>query len=94
MPTVHIRLIGTDDDARTLINAIHALYGVEHIEEIDDIVPPVDDSSSAGLSDDVGPGQHDIEVAAPRERVARHVRNIAELVGEDLGVPVEIVDDF
>ncbi len=94
MPTVRIRLTGSDEDARTLMNAIHALYGVEHVEEIDDYVPHDDDSSSAGLSDDVGPGQHDIEVAAPRERIARHVRNIAELVGEDLGVPIEIVDEF
>jgi hypothetical protein len=94
MPTVRIRLTGTDDDARTLINAIHALYGVEHIEEIDDIVPSVDDSRSVGLSEETSAGQHDIEVAAPRQRTARHVRNIADLVGEDLGVPIEIVDDF
>lgn len=96
MPTVRIRITGTADDARALITAIHALDGVDHVEEVDDLMSHMDDddSSSAGLSDDVGPGVHDIEVDTPHERASRHVRNIADLVGDDLGVPIEIVDEF
>jgi hypothetical protein len=96
MTTVRLRLTGSADDARTLMTAIHALDGVEHVEEVDDLMPHLDDddSSSAGLVDDIGPGLHDIEVEAPHERAARHVRNIAELVSADLGVPIEIVSEF
>ena len=96
MPTVRLRLTGTADDARTLMTAIHAIDGVDHVEEVDDLMPRLDDddSSSAGLTDDIGPGLHDIEVDAPHERAAKHIRNLAEIVGEDLGVPIEIVDEF
>ncbi len=96
MTTVRIRLTGSADDVRTLITAIHALDGVEHVEEVDDLMPHLDDedSSSAGLIEDIGPGVHDIEVEAPHERAARHVRNIADIVSSDLGVPIEIVDEF
>ena len=96
MATVRLRLTGSADDARTLMTAIHALDGVEHVEEVDDLMPHLDDedSSSAGLADGRGPGLHDIEVEAPHERAARHVRNIAHIVATDLGVPIEIVDEF
>jgi hypothetical protein len=95
MPTIRIRLTGSADDASTLINAIHAVDGIDRIEEIDDLMPHLDDddSSSAGLPDDIGPGVHDIEIEAPHERAARHVRNIADGVAEELGVPIEIVDE-
>lgn len=96
MPTVRIRVTGSADDARALITAIHALDGIDHVEEVADLGAQYDgdDSSSAGLTDDVGPGMHDIEVDTPHERAARHVRNIADIVGEDLGIPIEIVDEF
>ena len=96
MPTVRIRLTGSADDARTLMTAIHAIDGVDHVEEVDDMMPHLDDddSSSAGLSDDIGPGLHDIEVDAPHERAAKHIRNLADIIGDDLGVPIEIVDEF
>ena len=96
MPTIHIRLTGSEDDARTLMTAIHAMDGIDHVEEIDDLMPYADeyDSSSAGLSDVLGPGMHEIEVEAPHERAARHVRNIADLIGENLGIPIEVVDEF
>ena len=96
MPTVRIRLTGSADDARALITAIHAIDGIDHVEEVDDLMSHLDDedSSSAGLTDDMGPGLHDIEIEAPHERAARHIRNVADLVGEDLGIPIEIVDEF
>lgn len=92
--TIRLRLTGTSDDAHALISAIHAIDGVEHIEEVDDPIMHGDDSSSAGLADDVGPGLHDIEVEAPNERFAARVRDIADVVAEDRGVPIEFVDEF
>ena len=96
MATIRLRLTGTDDDANELMTAIHALDDVEHVEEIGDLMPysEQEDSSSSGLPDDEGPGMHEIEVEAPDDDTAEHVRNIAGLIGEKLGVPVEIVDEF
>ncbi|WP_440222885.1 hypothetical protein ACQQ2N_17680 [Dokdonella sp. MW10] len=95
MPTVHLRLTGSDDAARTMINLIGSIEGIEHVEEVDDLMPHMDDddSSSAGLPDDVGPGFHAIEVEAPNDYTARRVRDAAEALAEDLGVALEIIDD-
>lgn len=94
--TVRIRLTGSADDARELMTAIHSVDGVERVEEVDDLMARLDDedSSSAGLTDDVGPGLHDIEIEAPHERAAKHVLNIADAIALDLGVPIEIVEEF
>jgi hypothetical protein len=96
MSTIRIRLTGSEDDANTMITAIHALDGVEHVEEVDDLMPHMDDedSSSAGLPDDIGPGVHDIEVEAPHERAAHRVKAIAEETAMRLGLPIEFVEEF
>ncbi|ANB16457.1 hypothetical protein [Dokdonella koreensis] len=95
MPTLHLRLTGGDDDARTLINLLTSLDGIEHVEEVDDLMPHMDDedSSSAGLTDDIGPGFHAIEVEAPNDTTARRAREAAEALARDLGVALEIVDE-
>ncbi|MCR6702886.1 MAG: hypothetical protein NVV68_17850 [Dokdonella sp.] len=95
MPTVYLRLTGSDDDARTLINLISSLDGIEHVEETDDLMPHMDDedSSSAGLTDDIGPGFHAIEVLAPNDNTARRVRETAEALARELGAALEIVDE-
>lgn len=96
MPTIRLRLTGTDNDASDLMTAIHALDEIEHVEEVGDLMPysEQEDSSSSGLTDDEGPGLHEIEVEAPDDDVAERVRNIADLISEKLGVPIEIVDEF
>ena len=96
MPTVHLRLTGSDDDARTLINTISSLEGVDSAEEIADLMPHMDDddSSSAGLPDDMGPGFHAIEVETSNETVAHRVRELAEAVARDAGAALEIVDEL
>jgi hypothetical protein len=95
MPTVHLRLTASDDVARSLINLLGSLDGIEHVEEIDDLMPHMDDddSSSAGSPEDIGPGFHSIEVEAPNETTARRVRELAEAHARDNGVALEIVDD-
>lgn len=95
MPTVYLRLTGSDDAARALINLISSLEGIEHVEETDDLMPHMDDedSSSAGLTDDIGPGFHAIEVLAPNDSTARRVRETAEALARELGAALEIVDE-
>lgn len=96
MPTVHLRLTGSADDARTLINTISSLEGVDSVEEISDLMPHMDDddSSSAGLPDDMGPGFHAIEVETSNDTVSHRVRELAEAVACDAGAALEIVDEL
>lgn len=95
MPLMRIRLTGSEDDVRAISNLLQSLDGIEHVEEIDDLMPHMDDadSSSAGLSDVVGPDAHQIEVDAPNEATARKVREAVEALAFDLDVVAEFVDD-
>ena len=94
MPMLRIRLTGSDDTARAVINLLSSVDGIEHVEEIDDLMPHMDDadSSSAGLSDDDGPGVHEVEILAPNEATARKVREAAEALAFDLDAAVEFED--
>lgn len=96
MPTVHLRLTGGDDVARLLIDEISGLEGVDSAEEIADLMPHMDDSdsSSAGLTDDISPGYHAIEVEVSNDTVARRVRELARGLSEQRGSVLEIVDDM
>jgi hypothetical protein len=91
MPTLRIRLTGSEDDARAMINLLQSLDGIEHVEEVADLMPHMDDadSSSAGLSDTAGPNAHEIEIIAPNESSARKVREAVEALAFDLDVLVE-----
>jgi hypothetical protein len=91
MPTLRIRLTGSEDDARAMINLLQSLEGIEHVEEVADLMPHMDDtdSSSAGLSDVAGPNAHELEIIAPNEASARKVREAVEALAFDLDVLVE-----
>ena len=91
MPRVRLRITGSDDDARAIMNLLQSLDGIEHVEEIADMMPRMDDadSSSAGLSDVEGPDAHEIEIEAPNEATARKVREAAEALAFDLDAAVE-----
>ena len=95
MPMMRIRLTGSEDDVRGISNLLQSLYGIEHVEEIDDLMPHMDDadSSSAGLSDVEGPDVHQIEVDAPNDATARKVREAVEALAFDLDVVAEFIDD-
>jgi hypothetical protein len=93
MLTVRLRVIGSEADAASLITVLHGLEGIEHVEQIADLAPYMDDdSSSAGLSDDVG--MHSIEVDVPDRILAERVRRVAGNAAEWLGTSVEYVDEF
>lgn len=91
MPMLRMRVTGNQDQTRAIINLLQSLEGIEHVEEIQDLMPHMDDddSSSAGLVDDQGPGFHVIEVDAPNDSTARKVREAAEALAFDLDVMVE-----
>jgi hypothetical protein len=91
MPTLRMRLTGSEDDTRAVINLLQSLEGIEHVEEVSDLMPRMDDadSGSAGLSDVAGPDAHELEVEAPNEATARKVRDAVEALSFDLDVLVE-----
>lgn len=91
MAMMRMRVTGNDDQTRAIINLLQSLEGIEHVEEIQDLMPHMDDddSSSAGLTDDQGPGFHVIEIDAPNDSTARKVREAAEALAFDLDAMVE-----
>ncbi len=91
MSTLRIRLTGSDDDARAVINLLQSLDGIEHVEEVADMMTHMDDadSSSAGLPDDMGPGTHEIEIEAGNPSTERKVREAIEALAFDLDALVE-----
>jgi len=95
MPTLRMRLTGSEDDTRAMINLLQSLDGIEHVEEIADLMPHMDDadSSSAGLSDIAGPDAHEIEINAPNESTARRVREAVEALAFDLDALVEFEEE-
>lgn len=95
MPMLRLRLTGSNDDARAMINLLQSLEGIEHVEEVADLMPHMDDadSSSAGLSDVEGPNMHAIEVEAPNDATALKVREAVEALAFDLDAVVEFDHD-
>ena len=95
MPMMRIRLTGSEDDVRAITNLLQSLDGIEHVEEIDDLMPHMDDadSSSAGLSDVEGPDTHELEIEAPNAATAQRVRQTVEALAFDLDVVAEFEED-
>src|SRR3546814_19226210 len=92
MALLRIRLTGSDDAVRAVINLLQSLDGIEHAEEIGDLMTHMDDadSSSAGLSDVEGAQMHEIEIGVPNESTGRKVRDAGEAMAFDLEALVEV----
>ena len=95
MPQLRIRITGSDDDLRAVADLLQSLEGIEHVEEVADLMPRMDDedSSSAGLSDDIGPGIHELEVEVGNESTAQKVRDAVQELALELDVFVEYETD-
>lgn len=95
MPLLRLRVTGSEDAARAIGNLLTSIEGIEHVEEVADLMPHMDDpdSSSAGLPDDMGPGLQMIEVDAPNLSTANKVREAVEALAFDLDVLVEFESD-
>lgn len=95
MPKIRIRITGSEDASRAIRDLLTSLPRIEHVEEISDLMPHMDDpdSSSAGLAEDSGPGIHLIEVEAPDDEAALRVRESVEALAFKLEVLAEFVTD-
>ena len=95
MAMLRIILTSSDDTARAVINLLQSVEGIEHVEEVADLMPSLDDadSSSAGLSDVAGPQMHAIEIEVPNESTGRKVREAVEALAFDLDALVEFEED-
>jgi hypothetical protein len=89
---LRLQVTGSDDVADELINQLAAISGVDHVEEVGDLMPhgDNDDSSSAGLPDDASPGFHQIEVHVPNELAQERVREVVEALARERGAVIEI----
>ena len=95
MAMLRLRITGTEDDARAISDLLLGLDGIEHVEETDDLMPHMDDddSSSAGLSDDIGPGIHELEVEVGNTATADKARRAVELLARERGLIIEYEQD-
>jgi hypothetical protein len=95
MPTLRLRVTGDDASTLQLTDALESIEGIEHIEEIEDLMPhgDDDDSSSAGLSDDMASSYAVIEVEAPNDEGVRRVREVAERVAFVTGAVIEVLNE-
>jgi len=95
MPMLRVRVTGSEGDARAIGNLLTSIDGIEHVEEVADLMSHMDDSdsSSAGLSDIGGPHAHEIEIDAPTLATANKVREAVEALAFDLDVLVEFESD-
>lgn len=97
MPTVRFRITASEDDTQDVIHHVENVdEEIERAEEVNEVLPQSGwgDGSSAGLSDEYGPGLHCVEVEAPNEEVAERVRVAAEERAYRLGAVIEFVDRF
>ncbi len=95
MPNLDLRLTAGDDVASAMINLIGSIEGIESVEEIADLMPHMDDpdSSSAGLSDNMGPGTHLLRIVAGNDTGIRRALEAAEASAHDQGAALEVVDN-
>lgn len=95
MAILRMQLTANDDDASALINQIQSLQGVESAEDVDYLMFHMDDpdSSSAGSSDDSGPGTHLIKVIAGNNNVIQRALELAEAAARDMGAALEVVSN-
>jgi len=95
MSQLRMQLTASADHTMQLISRISSLRGVESVEEIADLMPHMDDSdsSSDGLTDDIGPGTHLVLVQTGNAHDVRHALDCAESCARELGIVLEVVDD-
>lgn len=95
MAMVRFRLFGSRADTDTIISALHGIDEIEHVEEVDDLVPHMrEDSSSSELGSDSEGKLYCVEVDCPTDEVADVVRENARAVAQRLGTNVEFVSEF
>lgn len=96
MPHLRLRITGSEDAARAISNLLTSIEGIEHVEQVDDLMPHMDDpdSSSAGLSDNTQGAQvTELEVEVGNAATANRVREVVQELALQLDVLVEYEHD-
>ena len=80
------------DETNAVISELAALEGIDSVEEVADLMPHMDDpdSSSAGLSDDIGPGTHLVLVRAANQAGAGRALEAAKNLARRQGIALEV----
>lgn len=95
MRTIRFRLDGKSDRIQDMRALLREIDGVDRVEEVADEGEHLrDDSSSAGLSDDIGSDFHDIEVHAMSAAAAERVHDRVVAAARELGLVAEFLDRF
>lgn len=95
MPNLDLRLTASEDVAAAMIKLIGSMAGIESVEEMADLMPHMDDpdSSSAGLTENIGPGTHLLRIVAGDDLGTRRALEAAEAAARDHGAALEVVDN-
>ncbi len=95
MTMIRFRVIGSREDADTVITGLHGMNGIERVEEIDDLMPELrDDSSSRQPAGPNPPHTYCIEVEVATDSRADDVRGSAEVLARACDAGIEFLDEF
>lgn len=95
MPLVRFRLTGSRADADAVIALLHGIDGVEHVEEVDDLISGIrEDSSDSESVSDSEARLYAMEIDAPSQRVADTVREYADVIARERDAGIEFTDNF
>ncbi|QIK81383.1 hypothetical protein G7069_07085 [Lysobacter sp. HDW10] len=91
MFVLRVRMTGDDGQIRTMMNLLEGMDGVHSVEEVADLMPHMDDpdSSSSGLSDELGPTVHEVEVEVSNRSTSAKVQEAMDALAYDLDMMVE-----
>lgn len=91
---ISIRLSGDEARIDTVVSALRGLSDVDGLLELGVVAPQqAEDSSSAGLPDDMPSGFQDIELRVPNSFAYDHVHGRIETLAARAGVVVEWLDE-
>jgi hypothetical protein len=95
MRIVRFRITGDAVAVESVLKALESTDDVDRIEEVADQGDHLrDDSSSLGLTDDIGADFHDVEVHVRNADVAVEVHDRLVIATRVAGVAVEFLDRF
>lgn len=95
MAMMRFRLLGSRADVDDVIARLHGINSIEHVEELDGLMPDMrDDSSSSESVSDNEARTYTIEVDAPNDDVADRVRVTAEACAHARDAGIEFINEF
>lgn len=95
MRALQLRLTADEGVAQAMLDMLKGMDDVAWAEDAADLLPDVtgQDSSSAGLSDNQGPGNHLIRVEVASDSATERVIDALQALAERLGAVLEIDPD-